>query len=285
MRSRSCPCPTVPALLADLRSNLSPLAAAVAALTIALGAASSSAAADFSLGPSSVTPREAFFGAQGGVRISFRFSASGPTDVSVRIAGGGAGEVRRYELEQLDPGQSHELGWDGLTVSRRAAPDGTYRVLVGPAGSQLAQAGRVKLRGHRFPIRGPHGTRGAVGEFGAARNGGRIHQGFDATARCGTPLIAVRGGTVVRRRFHPSLDGNYVVISGRKEGRTYRYSHLTRPAEVALGERVFSGQVVGYVGRTGNAASTPCHLHFEVRTRGGRFLDPKPLLQAWDRFS
>ena len=39
------------------------------------------------------------------------------------------------------------------------------------------------------------------------------------------------------------------------------------------------------MGRTGNAASTPCHLHFEIRTRGGRFLDPEPFLQAWDRFS
>lgn len=230
-------------------------------------------------------PREAFFDAEGGVRIAFRFAAPGPTDVSVRIAGGGEGEVRRYELKQLEPAQQHELAWDGLTEARKAAPDGTYRVLVGPAGSQLAQAGKLTLHGHRDPIRGRHGSRGAVGEFGAARTGGRIHQGFDATASCGTPLVAARGGTVVRRRFHPSLDGNYVVISGRKEGRTYRYSHLSRPAEVAKGERVFTGHLVGFVGRTGNAASTPCHLHFEIRARGGRFLDPEPFLRSWSRFS
>ncbi len=232
-----------------------------------------------------MTPGKAFFGARDGVRIAFRFTASDASDVSVRIAGGGEGEVRRYELKQLKPGRTHELEWDGLTGARKAAPDGLYRVLVGPGSSQLADAGRATLHGHRFPIRGPHGNRGAVGEFGAARNGGRVHEGFDATARCGTPLVAARGGTVVRRRFHPSLDGNYVVIAGRKEGRTYRYSHLARPAEVAVGDRVFTGQVVGYVGRTGNAASTPCHLHFEIRTRGGRFLDPEPFLRAWDRFS
>ena len=230
-------------------------------------------------------PREAFFDAEGGVRIAFRFAALGPTDVSVRIVGGGEGEVRRYELKQLEPAQQHELAWDGLTEARKAAPDGTYPVLVGPAGSQLAQAGKLTLQGHRDPIRGRHGTRGAVGEFGAARTGGRIHQGFDATASCGTPLVVARGGTVVRRRFHPSLDGNFVVISGRKEGRTYRYSHLSRPAEIAKGERVFTGQLVGFVGRTGNAASTPCHLHFEIRARGGRFLDPEPFLRSWSRFS
>jgi murein DD-endopeptidase MepM/ murein hydrolase activator NlpD len=231
-----------------------------------------------------VTPRKAFFDAEGGVRIGFRFAAPGPTDVAVRIAGPG-GEVRRFELKRLEPSQEHVVSWDGLTESRKAAPDGIYRVLIGPAGSRLAQGGKLTLHGHRDPIKGPHGGRGPVGEFGAARNGGRIHQGFDATARCGTPLIAARGGTVVRRRFHPTLDGNFVVISGRKEGRTYRYSHLIRPAEVQKGERVFTGQVVGHVGRTGNAASTPCHLHFEIRTRGGRFLDPEPFLRAWSRYS
>ena len=230
-------------------------------------------------------PRKAFFDAEGGVRIAFRFAAPGPTDVSVRIAGGGEGEVRRYELKQLQPGQQHELSWDGLTEARKAAPDGNYRVLVGPGGLTARPGGTADPARAPLPDRGPHGTRGAIGEFGAPRSGGRIHEGFDATARCGTPLVAARGGTVVRRRFHPSLDGNYVVISGRKEGRTYRYSHLSRPAEVAKGERVFTGQLVGFVGRTGNAASTPCHLHFEIRARGGRFLDPEPFLRSWSRFS
>ncbi|MBM3667652.1 MAG: hypothetical protein FJW90_09285 [Actinobacteria bacterium] len=258
---------------------------AVAALALGAGLAAEAPAAGFSLDSASVKPRKAFFDAPGEVAIRFRFSAPGPSDVSVRIAGAGAGEVRRYELGQLDPGQRHVVRWDGLTSTRRAAPDGHYRVLVGPTGAELATAGRLRLIGHHHPIRGPHGGRGGVGEFGAARNGGRIHQGFDATARCGTPLVAARGGTVVRRRFHPSLDGHYVVISGRKEGLTYRYSHLTRPAEVAKGDRVFTGQVLGYVGRTGNAASTPCHLHFELRTKGGRLLDPEPFLRAWDRHS
>lgn len=231
-----------------------------------------------------MTPRNAYFDAEGGVRIAFRFAAPGPADVSVRIDGKGRSD-RELELKQLQPGDTHELSWDGLTDSRKAAPDGAYRVRIGPTGGKLADAGRVDLSGHRFPILGPHGNRGAVGEFHAPRNGGRIHEGFDATARCGTRLVAARGGTVVRRRFHPSLDGNYVVVSGRKEDRTYRYSHLTRPAEVAKGERVFTGQLIGFVGRTGNAASTPCHLHFEIRARGSGFLDPEPFLRAWDRFS
>jgi murein DD-endopeptidase MepM/ murein hydrolase activator NlpD len=249
---------------------------------IAAGTVSSAPAADFSLQSSSVKPRKAFFDADGGVRIAFRFAAPGPTDVSVRIDGK---RDRAYELKQLRPGETHRLRWDGLNNAGKAAPDGIYRVRVGPTGSRLAPAGKLRLVGHRYPVRGRHGGRGGVGEFGAARDGGRIHRGFDVTARCGTPLVAVRGGTVVRRRFHPRLDGNFVVISGRKQRRTYRYSHLTRPAKVTKGERVFTGQLLGFVGRTGNAASTPCHLHFEIRARGRGFRDPEPFLRAWDRFS
>jgi murein DD-endopeptidase MepM/ murein hydrolase activator NlpD len=258
------------------------LAAALSAL-IALSAPAGSPAADFSLQRSSVSPAREFALSPHGVRIEFRFAASAPSDVSVRIAGGGR-EVRRFDLAQLQPGQDHVVSWDGLSDAGGAVPDGAYRVLVGPTGAQLAEAGTVRLYGHVHPVRGPHGTRGAVGEFGAGRSGGRIHEGFDVTARCGTPLIAARGGTVVRRRFHPSLDGNFIVISGAGEGRTYRYSHLIRPSPLSVGDRVHTGDLVGHVGKTGNARSTPCHLHFEMRV-GKQFVDPEPKLRAWDRYS
>jgi murein DD-endopeptidase MepM/ murein hydrolase activator NlpD len=238
----------------------------------------------FNLQRASVTPTKAFFDSAAEMRIEFRFGAPAPTDVSVRIAGGGE-EVRRIELGQLQPGQDHVVNWEGLTDVGRAAPDGDYRVLVGPSGSQLAEAGTVTLYGHTFPVRGRHGTRGAVGDFGAGRSGGRTHQGFDVTARCGTPLVAARGGTVVRSRFDPELDGNFVIIAGLKERLTYRYSHLRRPSPLEKGDRVRTGALVGHVGQTGNAGSTPCHLHIELRKRSGRFIDPEPHLRAWDRYS
>jgi murein DD-endopeptidase MepM/ murein hydrolase activator NlpD len=239
---------------------------------------------DFRLSAASVAPKEAFFDARRPVAIAFRFNATGPEDVQVRIAGGGL-EVRRIRLKALEPGAEHRVTWDGMRSGRRPAPDGAYRVLVGTSGSDLRLAGRVTLRGHRFPVLGPHGGRGWIGEFGAPRSGGRRHQGFDVLARCGTPLVAARGGTVVRRRYDPELDGHFVVIAGRKEGRTYRYSHLTKPAEVLRGERVRTGQRIGFVGKTGNARTTPCHLHFEIRRRSGRFIDPGPHLRRWDRWS
>jgi len=229
-----------------------------------------------------VEPRAAFFDAPEGVRISFRFAAAGASDVTVRIAGED-GEIRSYELPALAPG-SHELVWDGLTAAAKAAPDGTYRVLVGERGGALQSAGAVTLRGHRYPLKAPHSFRGPVGEFGAGRSGGRTHRGFDVNAACGKPLFAVRGGTVVRRRSNPRLDGNFVVVAGLAEDRTYRYSHLAAPSPLRRGERVHTGAVVGRVGRTGNARSVGCHLHFEIRA-GGRFIDPEPHLRAWDRYS
>lgn len=138
--------------------------------------------------------------------------------------------------------------------------------------------------GHVFPVQGPHGVRGAIGEYHAPRSGGRIHEGFDVTAACGTELVAVRNGRVLRRGFDPVLYGNYLLIHGQGERRSYFYSHLIRPARVGKGQRVLEGQGVGAVGETGNARGTGCHLHFEIHVRGIP-VDPEPALRRWDRYS
>ena len=249
---------------------------------VALAAPPAAQGAGFSLQSSSVSPEKAFFDAAGGVRISYAFTASGPTDVDVRIAGAD-GDVRVLSFPQQQPG-SHQVAWNGLTTAGQAAPDGSYRVLIGEAARPDAEAGRVTLHGHRYPLRAPHSFRGAIGEFGAPRSGGRVHEGFDVNAACGKPLLAARGGTVIRRAYNGRLDGHYVVIRGFAENRTYRYSHLASAAPVRRGERVFTGQLVGRVGRTGNARTVGCHLHFEIR-RGKRFIDPEPHLRRWDRYS
>jgi murein DD-endopeptidase MepM/ murein hydrolase activator NlpD len=260
------------------------VASAIAVVTAALGVASPAAqAADFSVESASVSPRKAFLGARGGVKVEFRIAAAAPADVSVRIVGGGR-ELRRIELDDVPAGKAQDVSWDGLTASGAPARDGSHRVLIGPPEGDAKQVGKVRLFGHFFPVRGPHGARGPVGEFGAARNGRRTHIGFDVTARCGTPLAAVRAGTVVKSAFDPRLDGNFVVIRGLGQRRKYQYSHMVRPSPLRQGDHVHPGDIVGYIGRTGNAGSTPCHLHFEIHLRG-RAIDPQPALRAWDRFS
>jgi murein DD-endopeptidase MepM/ murein hydrolase activator NlpD len=203
--------------------------------------------------------------------------------VVVRIVGAER-EARRFSFDEVAPSTTLSAVWDGLSASGRPSPEGRYRVLAGEPGGPGKQIGLLTLRGHTFPVRGPHGARGGVGEFGASRNGGRVHEGFDIVAPCGRALVAARAGSVVRRGFDPVLYGNFIEIRGLGERRSYFYAHMARPAEAALGEAVGTGQRLGRIGLTGNARGTPCHLHFEIH-RGGRPIDAEPELRAWDRFS
>jgi murein DD-endopeptidase MepM/ murein hydrolase activator NlpD len=190
--------------------------------------------------------------------------------------------VRSWRERRAKPGRKLTRSWDGLTGRGRSAREGRYEFRVGPAGGQSRFAAGFRLRTHVFPVDGPHGTRGGIGEFGAPRSGGRVHEGFDITGSCGTPLVAARGGVVSKRGYDPQLYGHYLLIDGRKTAQDYFYSHLIAPAEARKGDRVHTGERVGRIGQTGNAASTPCHLHFEVRVRG-RPVDPEPHLRDWDR--
>jgi hypothetical protein len=246
-------------------------------------AAASALADDAVVRSASISPARGFTDSVDGVRIAFRLGGSTPADVTIRISGSG-GEVRTIDVPRAQPDRDLVERWDGRTNGGRLVPDGTYRVVVAIAGGNQKEAGSVDLRGHLFPVRGPHGTRGAVGEFGAARSGGRRHIGFDITGRCGTPLAAARAGVVVRSAFDARLDGNFIVIKGLREKRWYWYSHMVRPSRFEKGDLVHVGQIVGRIGRTGNAGSTPCHLHFELH-RKGRPIDPGPFLRAWDRYS
>ena len=206
-----------------------------------------------------------------------------PADVTIKIAGSSK-EVRRIELPDVQPGADRVEKWDGLNNGGRPVADGTYRVIVAVAGGNEREAGKVELHRHFFPVRGPHGARGPVGEFGAPRNGRRVHKGFDVVARCGTPLAAAVTGTVVKRAYDARLDGNYVVIRGLAERRKYWYAHMVHPSTFQKGDLVHVGQIVGYLGKTGNARTVGCHLHFEIHVNG-RPVDPEPYLRGWDRYS
>lgn len=233
----------------------------------------------------SVVPKRSVPASVEPLRTYFRFAAAGRSPVSVRFRRlPGGRTVRRMVVggpHGARPGRWYRVDWNGRTRRGRLAPPGRYVALAGPVGGPLHRIARFRLHGHTFPIAGPHGVRGAVGEFGAGRTGGRTHEGFDATGRCGTPLVAVRSGRILRVATDPVLMGNYVVMKGEGERRTYLYAHMRKPATARRGQRVRAGRRLGSIGRTGNAASTPCHLHIEIRSHG-RLLDPWPILQSWE---
>jgi murein DD-endopeptidase MepM/ murein hydrolase activator NlpD len=89
------------------------------------------------------------------------------------------------------------------------------------------------------------------------------HLGLDIACAQNTKIFAANGGTVLKSEEHWSY-GNYVLID-HGGGMATLYAHMTRRA-VSVGDTVSIGQVIGYVGSTGN--STGNHLHFEVRKNG-----------------
>ena len=135
---------------------------------------------------------------------------------------------------------------------------------------------------HVFPIAGKHDFGGAGAVFGTGR-AGHSHQGQDVFARCGTPLVAARGGLVQARKFHAAA-GHYVVIDADGSGTDYVYMHLAERSTFSRGDRVATGQRIGAVGDSGNARG--CHLHFELWSapgyyEGGRPFDPLTALKLW----
>lgn len=112
-----------------------------------------------------------------------------------------------------------------------------------------------------LPVAGIHSTQ-LVDTFGADRTGNRSHQGIDIFADTGTPVVAVRSGTVVRAGDSGGLGGLRVWIRD-DEGLFHYYAHMNS-VDVQEGQRVEAGATLGGVGQTGNARSTPPHLHYSV---------------------
>jgi len=267
--------------------------AALVTLLLALGIGGAPAGAakpggdhiGFELTAASVHPRSALFAGKREPTLRYRFRAAHAVDLKILVR-----DVRRDRVvaswteRDARPGERLKRSWNGVSRRGKAARDGRYEFRVGAAGRSRAFAGRFRLHGHVFPVDGPHGTRGPIGDFGAPRNGGRVHEGFDITGACGTPLLVARGGKVAKVGFDPELYGNFVLINGRKSDESYFYAHLVAPTPLHEGERVATGAEVGRIGQTGNAAGTPCHLHFELR-RHGTPVDPEPHLRDWDAYS
>ncbi|MCU0303798.1 MAG: M23 family metallopeptidase [Thermoanaerobaculales bacterium] len=107
--------------------------------------------------------------------------------------------------------------------------------------------------------------------FGAVRGGTR-HQGIDLAAPAGTPVWATADGTVVAA----GRDGRFgrTVVVDHGGGYRTRYAHLKK-IETRVGRRVRRGDVLGRVGRSGNARGA--HLHYEV-LRDGVAVDPRPFM-------
>jgi len=112
------------------------------------------------------------------------------------------------------------------------------------------------------------------------RSGGRQHIGVDITAATGKALYAVVDGVISQITAGGSLSGNALKLA-QPDGTYFYYAHMDSfAAGIGVGTPVRAGQIIGYVGATGNAGGP--HLHFEVHPFGGEAVNPYPVVKVVD---
>lgn len=117
--------------------------------------------------------------------------------------------------------------------------------------------------------------------WGAARSAGRRHEGIDILAPRGTPVYSTTVGLIASLQSNP-LGGNVVWIIG-PSGSWHYYAHLDRHRRgLTVGTRIQTGDLIGYVGNSGNAKYTASHLHYGIYLQGkGRgAVNPFPYLHG-----
>jgi murein DD-endopeptidase MepM/ murein hydrolase activator NlpD len=169
----------------------------------------------------------------------------------------------------------------GLTAAGEVAE-------VNPAGAPpvaIAEGLVVGPAGLAVPVAGVK-QKELVDTFTQSRAGGRSHDAIDIMAPAGTPVVAAAPGTVEKLFFSDGGGGITAYVRSDDKRWTYYYAHLQRYAPgLREGQRVERGQVIGYVGSSGNANPAGPHLHFAInrmqpgqRWWDGEAINPYPLL-------
>lgn len=184
-----------------------------------------------------------------------------------------------------------------LALAAAATPAEAQRRLLGvpitqvrslaASGAGLSSAARAtESVGLLVPVEGIH--RGQLRDtYNQSRSEGRTHHAIDIHAPLGTPVLAVANATVIK--LHQGARGGIAAYLLDDDGETrYYYAHLDGYAEgLHEGQRVERGEVIGFVGDTGNAQPGDHHLHFSIailddadRWWEGRNLNPYDLLRT-----
>lgn len=165
-------------------------------------------------------------------------------------------------------GAAAQTGGDGAprknlaTLSKLTGSGGKPSLVDGLLGtpklSHLSRLGQLLI-----PVEGVRAER-LRDTYTEGRSGGRTHHAIDIHAPRGTPVLAAADGKILKLD-NGKLGGLSIYHLGDDGETRYYYAHLDRYADgLAPGQRVEQGQVIGYVGDTGNAAPGDFHLHFSV---------------------
>ncbi len=212
-----------------------------------------------------------------------------PGDVLCAPAGADTSGERGDERTAPAAGEAYTVrsgdSWYGIAARADVAPGALLGVNDASASTELHPGQTIRLpAGATMPTAPPtwlevspvEGRCWTADTWQQARPGGRSHNGVDLIAATGTPVRAVVDGVLVRWQWdQPGLRAGNAWYLATNDGTTYFYAHMSGFAGgLGPGSRVGAGEVIGYVGATGNA-TTP-HLHFEIRPRGGSPINPYP---------
>lgn len=211
------------------------------------------------------------FSARAGQRLRFEVRLDPPTNTLIFLdlfrapADSAAPPIR---VSSADSGELH--------VVHEPDRDGEYIIRVQP---ELLRGGRYTLTATTeptlaFPVLGS-GPASVQSFFGDPRDGGRRdHHGIDIFAPRGTPVIAATAGRVRSVRT-TAVGGRVVWLRDDERNQSIYYAHLEEQL-VERGMEVRPGDTLGLVGNSGNARTTPPHLHFGIYRRGHGPMDPMP---------
>jgi murein DD-endopeptidase MepM/ murein hydrolase activator NlpD len=205
----------------------------------------------------------------------------------------------------LPAGSEIQLGYAEAAVQTAPHPVSTAKVEPvpsSPAGPAAGDRPQDRPRRNGLPVKSPlrvhpkltaghyvypvYGPSSYIDTYGAARSDVTYHHGDDIFGQLGQPLVACADGTVFSIGWN-KVGGNRLWIRDGA-GNEFYYAHLSAFSTLAVnGAHVKAGQVVGFMGNTGDAEGTPYHLHFEIHPVSLLYLgydgavDPTAYLDAW----
>lgn len=185
----------------------------------------------------------------------------------------------RGELEEQKAAEQTAIA--ELAIQRRAVESSLEA--LGREYRKVQTEIEKRKSGFAFPVKAPYSYSDT---WGAPRMVGteyyHRHEGTDIFSLRGTPVVAVVDG-VVEKMGTATLGGIKLWLRSEGDGWTYFYAHLVGYARgIQNGLRVKKGTILGYVGNTGNARTTPPHLHFETHVPSGAPTNPYPILRRAD---
>jgi len=184
-------------------------------------------------------------------------------------------EAERIERERREEEERQRRATSTTAGPTTSAPPGGSTTTTSTPPTTTTLPPPPPVGGKSCPV---NGAVSFTDTWGAPRSGGRTHQGVDMIASRGTPLVAIEDA-VVTRIGNGGLGGKTVWLRS-DTGHSYYYAHLDGWASgLSTGDHLDVGELLGYVGNTGNAVYTVPHLHFEYHPNGGAAVNPYPLVK------